>query len=344
MPTDGERANDRAILVPPRASLPGVLVSPNDAPSADAHTSGGSRPAIVPAHERYRSAAPCNALSVDVEDYFHVLAFADIVDPASWAGRECRIPRNVERLLEIFRAAGVRSTFFTLGWVAERYPEVIRSIVRAGHELASHGYEHRLAFAQSRAEFREDVGRTKKLLEDVSGAEVIGFRAASFSIDERNLWAFDVLQECGYLYSSSVNPIHHDNYGMLDAPRFAFRIGAGGFLELPMTTVRIGSTNLPAAGGGFFRLAPYAAFRWAVRRVNAEQQPAIFYLHPWEIDPAQPRMQGARLRSRFRHYLNLSRMEARLVQLLHDFSWDSMERVFDVRAAADSGAARMICR
>lgn len=314
---------------------------PTDALSADVCASGSAHPAIVPVHERYRSAAPCNALSVDVEDYFHVLAFAEIVEPASWAERECRIPRNVDRLLETFAAAGVRSTFFTLGWVAERYPEVVRSIVRAGHALASHGYEHKLAFTQSRTEFREDVGRTKGLLEDISGAEVVGFRAASFSIDRRNLWAFDVLQECGYLYSSSINPIHHDNYGMLDAPRFAFRVGAGGFLELPMTTVRVGSTQLPAAGGGFFRLAPYAAFRWAVRRVNAEQQPAIFYLHPWEIDPEQPRMQGARLRSRFRHYLNLSRVEARLRRLLHDFSWDSLERVFDVRAMAGNGASQM---
>lgn len=286
---------------------------------------------IEPVHERFRCAAPCNALSVDVEDYFHVLAFANIVDPASWAGRECRIPYNIDRLLAIFAAAGVRSTFFTLGWVAERYPAVVRSIVRAGHELASHGYEHKLAYTQSRAEFREDVLRTKRLLEDIGGAEVIGFRAASFSIDERNLWAFDVLQDCGYLYSSSINPIRHDNYGMRNAPRFAFRIGAGGFLELPMTTVRIGSANLPASGGGFFRLAPYHVFRWAVRRVNAEQQPAIFYFHPWEIDPKQPRMRGAHLRSRFRHYLNLSRMESRLARLLLDFSWNSMERVFDVR-------------
>lgn len=305
---------------------------PIKARPADLRRSGGPDFRIEPAHERYRCTAPCNALSVDVEDYFHVLAFADIVDPASWRGRECRIPRNIDRLLAIFADAGVRSTFFTLGWVAKYYPAVIRSIVRAGHELASHGYEHKLAYTQSRTEFREDVLRTKHLLEDVSGSEVIGFRAASFSIDNRNLWAFDVLQDCGYLYSSSINPIRHDNYGMRDAPRFAFRIGEGDFLELPMTTVRIGSANFPAAGGGFFRLAPYHVFRWAVRRVNAEQQPAIFYFHPWEIDPEQPRMRGARLRSHFRHYLNLSRMEPRLARLLRDFSWNTMERVFDVRA------------
>lgn len=272
-------------------------------------------------------------MSVDVEDYFHVRAFADVIEASSWDARPCRIPQNMDRILECFDAAGVKATFFTLGWVAERYPEWIRRIVAEGHELASHGWSHELVWRQTRAVFRDDVTRTKRLLEDVGGQEVLGYRASTFSIDARTLWAFDELEAAGYSYSSSVNPIAHDLYGFRDAPRFAFTPGRSDFLELPLTTVRLGGRTLPCAGGGFFRLLPYRTFRWALERVNREdRQPAIFYFHPWEIDPDQPRIAGAGARSRLRHYLNLDRVAGRLERLLRDFEWDRIDRVFALRS------------
>ena len=243
-------------------------------------------PETVSEAGRFLSTSPRNAMSVDVEDYFHVRAFARVVDPQSWDGRECRIPRNMDRILGLFATAGVKGTFFTLGWVAERYPEWVRRIVAEGHELASHGYSHELVSAQTPPVFRDDVTRTKRVLEDIGGQEVIGYRASTFSIDARTLWAFDELQAAGYRYSSSINPISHDLYGFKGAPRFAFRPRAGGLLEIPLTTGRIGDWTFPCAGGGFFRLLPYPLYRWAVRRVNmVDRQPAVFYFHPWQVDP-----------------------------------------------------------
>jgi polysaccharide deacetylase family protein (PEP-CTERM system associated) len=282
---------------------------------------------------RFESPDPCNVLSVDVEDYFHVRAFSRQIDPATWDARECRIPRNLDLLLALFDRAGVKGTFFALGWVAERYPQWIRRIVAEGHELASHGYMHALVHEQTPDVFANDVARTKAILEDVGGVEVIGYRASTFSIDARSLWAFDVLQDVGYRYSSSVNPIAHDLYGFRAAPRFAFLTRPGGMLEVPLSTVRVGSRTLPCAGGGFFRLFPYAVFRAMLRRVNAvDRQPAVFYMHPWEIDPDQPRVTGIGVKSAFRHYLNLDRVEARLERLVRDFRWGRMDEVFGVRA------------
>ncbi len=283
---------------------------------------------LVSLEERFRAPRPVNAMTVDVEDYFQVSAFAGAVSRDSWDRRECRVERNVESILALFGGAGIRATFFTLGWVAERYPRVIRAIVAAGHELASHGYAHIRATDQDPTEFRADVERTRKLLEDVSGQPVAGYRATSYSIVRSNLWALDVLAQAGYRYSSSIYPISHDLYGIPEAPRFAFRFEHNGLIEIPVTTCEIGPWRMPCGGGGYFRLLPYRLARWAIRRVNrVDEQPAIFYFHPWEIDPDQPRV-AAGLKSRFRHYLNLRRMRPRLHRLLRDFQWDRVDRVF----------------
>ncbi|WP_342120814.1 XrtA system polysaccharide deacetylase [Pseudoduganella sp. OTU4001] len=271
-----------------------------------------------------------NAMTIDVEDYFQVSAFAPHISRDSWPQRECRVEANIDRILGILAAGQAQGTFFTLGWIAERYPAMVRRIVDAGHELASHGYGHLRASDQTREQFMDDISSSKKILEDIGGQAVLGYRAPSFSIGPGNLWALDVLQEAGYRYSSSIYPIAHDHYGMPDAPRFAFHPnGANGLLEVPITTVRIGQRNLPAGGGGYFRLLPYAVSRGLMRRVNQEdRQPAIFYCHPWELDPGQPRMQGVGLKTRFRHYVNLGRMEARVRALTRDFAWDRMDRIF----------------
>lgn len=271
-----------------------------------------------------------NAMTIDVEDYFQVSAFAPHISRDSWPERECRVEANIDRILAILDAGKAHGTFFTLGWIAERYPAMVRRIVAGGHELASHGYGHLRASDQSRAEFMDDIGRSKKILEDIGGQAVLGYRAPSFSIGPGNLWALDVLQEAGYRYSSSIYPIAHDHYGMPDAPRFAFHPnGANGLLEVPITTVRIGSRNFPAGGGGYFRLLPYGLSRRMMRRVNREDgQPAIFYCHPWELDPDQPRPEGIGLKTRFRHYVNLGRMEQRFKALTRDFAWDRMDRIF----------------
>ena len=274
-----------------------------------------------------------NALTVDVEDYFQVSAFAPHIAHHQWDAMECRVERNIERLLALFDAHKAKATFFTLAWIAERYPSMVREIVAAGHELASHGTSHRRASEQSSADFRADIEGARKKLEDIGGVAVRGYRAPSFSIGHGNLWAFDCLVEAGYAYSSSVYPVRHDHYGMPDAPRFAHRL-QNGLLELPITTTRVMSRNLPAGGGGFFRLFPYRASRWAIERVNRlDRQPAIFYFHPWEIDPHQPRVRGISAKTRFRHYLNLERTESRLKRLLSDFHWDRLDRVFEIEPA-----------
>ena len=283
-----------------------------------------------PTQDDRRRPAPrtVNAMTVDVEDYFQVSALAPYVPRDSWGRIACRIPRNVDRILGLFDAAGVRATFFTLGWVAERHPSVVRSIVAAGHELASHGYGHERVVDLDRSRFAEDLRRAKGLLEDAGGVAVGGYRAPSFSIDARTPWAHEILSETGHRYSSSVFPIAHDHYGVPDAPRFPYR-QAGGIVEIPPTSVRLFGRNLPAAGGGWFRLLPYAVSRWSMRRVNAhDRQPGMFYFHPWELDPEQPRYAQADARTRFRHYLNLERTEKRLSRLLRDFAWDRVDRVF----------------
>lgn len=275
------------------------------------------------------SVQPTNAMSVDVEDYFQVSALEPHYPRASWDRQECRVQRNTERVLELFDEHRVRATFFMLGWVAERYPQLVRRIVDGGHELASHGYEHVRVTRQTPVEFKADATRTKKLLEDMAGCAVQGYRAASYSIGAANLWALDVLQEAGYRYSSSIYPIRHDLYGMPEAPRFAFRHGGDGLLEVPITTVQILNQKLPCGGGGYFRLLPYRVSRWAIRRVNQhDRQPCVFYFHPWEIDPNQPRPSNLTLKTRFRHYLNLTRMEQRLTRLCTDFRWDRMDTVY----------------
>lgn len=271
-----------------------------------------------------------NALTVDVEDYFQVSAFAASIARETWDQLPCRVERNIALILEIFSEHKVRATFFTLGWIAERYPSMVRSIVAQGHELASHGYAHRRATDQNREEFLQDIVRAKRLLEDIGGVDVKGYRAPSFSIGRGNLWAQACLQGAGYSYSSSIYPIRHDHYGMHDAPRFAFYPEDGnGLLELPVTTVRLFNNNLPAGGGGYFRLLPYALSRWCLKRVNTvDQRPCVFYFHPWEIDPEQPRQTGISLKTRFRHYVNLASMERRIRALCNDFRWDRMDSVF----------------
>lgn len=274
-----------------------------------------------------------NALTIDVEDYFQVSAFAPHIERSAWETTPCRIERNIDQILELLNQGGAKATFFTLGWLAQRYPRLVRDISAQGHEVASHGQAHLRASEQSPAEFDSDIRAAKHLLEDTVGTAVRGYRAPSFSIGHANLWAFDRIAAAGYHYSSSVYPVQHDHYGMPDAPRFPYRVG-GGLLEIPVSTARVFGRNLPAGGGGYFRLAPYALSRWAINRVNrVDRRPAIFYFHPWEIDPQQPRVNGIGLKTRFRHYINLDRTEIRLRRLLGDFRWDRMDRVFDLDAA-----------
>lgn len=271
-----------------------------------------------------------NAMTIDVEDYFQVSAFADRIARADWPRLPCRVERNIDCILGLLDDAGVNATFFTLGWVAERYPAMVRRIVEQGHELASHGYGHLRASDQTPEEFAEDVASSKAILEDLSGQPVLGYRAPSFSIGTNNLWALDVLLQEGYLYSSSIYPIRHDHYGMPHAPRFRFYPnGEDGLLELPITTVRFMQRNFPAGGGGYFRLFPYALSRWLLQHVNQrDKQSGIFYFHPWEVDPGQPRQTNIGMKTRFRHYVNLGRTENRLKALTRDFRWDRMDRIF----------------
>jgi polysaccharide deacetylase family protein (PEP-CTERM system associated) len=277
------------------------------------------------------AAAPLrNALTIDVEDYFQVSAFDRHIARAHWADQPCRVERNVDLILDLLDQHHARATFFTLGWIAERYPALVRRIVDGGHELASHGYAHLRASEQSPADFSRDITLSKNLLEQLGGQAVQGYRAPSFSIAAGNLWALDRLQAAGYRYSSSIYPIRHDHYGMPDAPRFASRpTGERGLLELPISTVRVLGRNLPAGGGGYFRLLPYATSRWALRRINSRDgQAGIVYFHPWELDPGQPRPAGIGIKTRFRHYLNLHRMEHRIIRLLGDFRWGRIDDIF----------------
>ncbi len=270
-----------------------------------------------------------NALTVDVEDYFQVSAFENSIDKNSWDKLEHRVANNVDKILSLFDEHQVRATFFVLGWVAERYPEIVRRIIDNGHELASHGYGHQRVTDLSRDEFVDDITRAKGILEDLAGEPVRGYRAPSYSIGEKNIWALEVLAQTGHQYSSSIYPIKHDHYGYPKAPRFVFRDEKSGLIEIPITTIKWMNRLYPAGGGGFFRFYPYSISRWALNKVNHEDgKPAIFYFHPWEIDPDQPRQRNIPWKSSFRHYLNLGKTEARLKQLLTDFDWGRMDQIF----------------
>ena len=269
-----------------------------------------------------------NAMSVDVEDWFQVGAFERVIDRGDWEGLEQRVAANTDAVIDLFAEAGVKATFFTLGWIARRNGPMMRRIAEAGHEVASHGWDHRRVFTMTPDQFRDDLRRTRDLLEDRSGVAVTGYRAPSFSIDKRTPWAHEILAEQGYAYSSSVAPVRHDHYGWPKAPRFAFRPVAGSALiELPVTTAQIAGRNM-ATGGGFFRLLPFAFTDWTVRRVNMrEGRPAIFYFHPWEVDPDQPRVENAPLRSRLRHYSRLSAMAGKMRRLLGRHEWERTDAV-----------------
>ncbi len=281
------------------------------------------------------ASAIVNGLSVDVEDWFQVGAFENVIARGDWDSIRTRVEDNVYRVIDLFAEADVSATFFTLGWVAKRHPNMIRRIVDAGHEIASHGYDHARVFTFTRKEFAEDMRKAREIIEDCSGVRVTGYRAPSFSIDQRTPWAFAELAEQGYAYSSSVAPVVHDHYGWPEAPRFAFRpLPWSSMIEIPVTTAMLGKRRVAAGGGGFFRVLPYAFSRWAIRQVNrTEGRPAVFYFHPWEVDPQQPRVGHAPLRSRFRHYTGLSKMAGKLRDLVHDFRWGRMDLVAHREAA-----------
>ena len=282
--------------------------------------------------------AVVNAMTVDVEDYFHVSAFDNVVSRAGWDAFDSRVSRNTDRLLGIFDQAGVSGTFFVLGWVAERYPALVRRIADQGHEVASHGFNHQLLYMLTPQQFREDVRSAKAAIESACGRPVLGYRAPSYSIIESSMWAIDVLIEEGHVYDSSIFPIHHDRYGIPNSPRhpYMLRRTGGSLLELPGSTVRLGGVNLPIAGGGYFRQLPYAWTKWGIDRVNRlEREPVVFYTHPWEVDPEQPRLRVGSAK-RVRHYRGLDRTTGRLRRLLEDFRFDSIAAVMDL---APSNAA-----
>ena len=270
-----------------------------------------------------------NALTIDVEDYFQVAALAEAVDRKDWSSMEYRVEANTDRLLELFSERAVKATFFVLGWVAERSPELVRRIQNAGHEIASHGYSHQLVYTQTPDVFRDETRKSKQILEDITGEAITGYRAASYSITAQSRWALDVLCEEGFTWDSSIFPVHHDRYGMPGTPHEPYRLeapGGGTLIEFPLSTCPLGNYRLPIAGGGYFRLYPYWLSRWGLGKINRAGQPFIFYLHPWEIDTGQPRLDVKAL-SRFRHYNNLDKCMGRLERLLRDFRFGSVSDV-----------------
>lgn len=283
-----------------------------------------------------------NAMSVDVEDYFHAAALGTAAPRDRWDDMEARVEASTYRTLALFEEAGVKATFFTLGWVAERFPSLVRDIAGAGHEIASHGYRHHRVGELSPAQFASDIKDTKSLLEDICGLDVIGYRAPNFSINGKTWWAYEVLAQAGYRYSSSVNPVPHDHYGVPTAPRLPFRPSATSIVELPLTSLVIAGRRFHASGGGYFRLLPYALYSRVLSHIiRTEKRPAHFYFHPWEIDPGQPRLPVS-ARSRFRHYVNLSTMEAKLKRLLKDFSWARVDAVYAREIAHDTSQSDCI--
>ena len=275
-----------------------------------------------------------NAMSVDIEDWFQVGAFETVIDRSDWDQLAHRVERNSDAVLALFDEAGIKATFFVLGWVAERYPALMQRIAAAGHEIASHGYDHARVFMLSPDQFRDDLERSRKLLEDSSGLKVIGYRAPSFSIDQRTPWAHEILAEQGYAYSSSVAPINHDHYGWAGSPRFAWKpVEGSDLIELPVTTVKLGSRTFAAGGGGFFRLLPYGLYKWSIRKMHREDgRGAIFYFHPWEIDPDQPRVTNAPVRSKLRHYTNLGHMRTKLLRAGQEFNWGRVDELAALEA------------
>lgn len=275
-----------------------------------------------------------NALSVDVEDWFQVGAFENVISRSDWDACDCRVERNTDALLAMFEAAGIKATFFTLGWVAERYPALIGRIADAGHELGNHGQNHDRVFTFTPQQFAADLERSRKAIEDAAGVALRGYRAPSFSINPHTPWAHEVMAEQGYSYSSSINPVKHDHYGWPDAPRFAFHpLPDSELVEIPVTTAMLGKKRIAAGGGGFFRLLPYSYSRWAIRQVNADARPGIIYFHPWEIDPDQPRVANAPIKSKLRHYTNLDAMAGKLKRLMADFKWDRLDRIVESEKA-----------
>ncbi len=286
-----------------------------------------------------------NAFTVDVEDYFQVAAFADQIALDTWAERECRVERNTHLLLETLAAKNISGTFFVLGWIAKRYPQLIRDIAAAGHEIASHGMNHQLIYNQSQQEFREETRSSKQLLEDISQRSVIGYRAATYSITLRSLWALDILAEEGFLYDSSIFPMRHDRYGIPEAKLIPHRVDTqqgNSIIEFPISVLRYRGMTLPVAGGGYFRLFPYALTRWGLRKLNQAGQEFVFYIHPWELDPEQPRIENASLLSKFRHYLNLRRCHNRVESLLEDFSFTPLYKILKDKGLLEERDGRVL--
>ncbi len=272
---------------------------------------------------------PINAMTVDVEDYFQVSAFDPYIKRADWGSFSTRVEGNIEKILNMFDDGGIVGTFFILGWIAQKYPKMVRRISESGHEVASHGWYHYRVSQQTPVQFHADVLQSRELIEDISGFAVKGYRAPSYSVVETTPWAHDVLSEAGYAYSSSIMPIKHDHYGIPHAPRFQFTVNPSGILEVPITTVKFRNKNYPCGGGGWFRLYPYQVTKQALKRVNQrEHQSCVFYFHPWEVDPKQPRIKGLDIRTQFRHYVNLSRSESKLRSLIKDFRWGRMDEIF----------------
>lgn len=269
-----------------------------------------------------------NALTIDVEDYFQVSAFAPYIKRTAWDSIECRVEKNIDKIIKLLKEKNIKATFFTLGWIAERFPSMLKRILAEGHELASHGYGHARVNDLTKEEFYQDVSRAKGILEDIGGEKILGYRAPSFSIGIKNLWALEILLKTGHSYSSSIYPVKHDHYGSPSAPRFLYK-SYKDLIEIPPTTVRFFERNIPASGGGYFRLCPYALSKWLLQHVNnQEKRSAVFYFHPWEIDADQPRIQGLDIKSKFRHYINIGMTEKKLNRLLQDFKWDRMDQVF----------------
>ena len=276
------------------------------------------------------TASTVHAMTVDVEDYFQVSAFAKVIDPATWDSFASRVERNTHIILDLFDLNDLKGTFFVLGWIAERQPQLIREVSKRGHEIACHGYGHQLVYTQTPSIFASETKRSKDILEDIVQLPIVGYRAATYSITKQSLWALDILEEQGFQYDSSIFPVHHDVYGIPEAPEHIHRVAlakSSSLIEFPLSSYRFLGHNIPVAGGGYFRLYPYALSRWLLRRVAGSGAPFIFYLHPWEVDPEQPRITNATALSRFRHYLNLERCESRLRKLISDFSFTTIQRV-----------------
>lgn len=283
-----------------------------------------------------------NALTVDVEDYFHVAALSETISPRDWDSMECRVEANTERLLELFDRHSAKATFFILGWVAERYPQLVRRIYQAGHEIASHGYSHQLVYTQTPEVFREETFKSKALLEDIIGKPVLGYRAASYSITAQSRWALDILCDAGFVYDSSIFPVHHDRYGMPGTPELPYRLTTDQkqeIVEFPLSTLNLLNRKIPIAGGGYFRLFPYWFSRWGLSTINGKGEPFIFYLHPWEIDPDQPRVKASWF-SRFRHYNNLDVCYSRLERLMESFQFTTVADVLHGKGLISSQDAR----